>query len=231
MQNVYNEPAASFVQSIWVHLFRKSGLLDKGTMYQLKNFIGRTSVPTSPDKNMKAAEDFLLVVLHAHVVAAAKTILSSASNIKSVVKLADEVVEKIIDLKVGERSDDANPHSGVKPIPDGVYVYACDLLTLALIWMGFHDATKEGDGYRDSVYWKLLLPVFKTLGRKNYCIEALNIQLQRYRLSERQAADVVWSRFVNAWSQEEEKHPLRLTLGTSKQMNEDIDSKPWVKCT
>lgn len=32
--------------------------MDKGTLYQLKNVINRTSVPTSPDKNMKAAEDF-----------------------------------------------------------------------------------------------------------------------------------------------------------------------------
>ncbi len=40
------------------------------------------------------------------------------SNIKSVDKLADEVVEKFINLKVGERPDDANSYSGVKPIPD-----------------------------------------------------------------------------------------------------------------
>lgn len=28
---------------------------------------------------------------------------------------------------------------------DEVYLYACDLLTLGLLWMCFHDAIREGD--------------------------------------------------------------------------------------
>ena len=42
-----------------------------GTLYQIRNLLHRTVVPIDPG-NMKAAEDFLLLVLHAHVVAAAK---------------------------------------------------------------------------------------------------------------------------------------------------------------
>ena len=45
-------------------------------MYQVKNLLNRTSVPLDPEKNMNASEDFLLLLLHAHVIAAAKGILS-----------------------------------------------------------------------------------------------------------------------------------------------------------
>jgi len=46
---------------------------------------------------MKAAEDFLLVVLHGHVVAAAKTILSSAEgrNI-DVTALSEKIVNSYV---------------------------------------------------------------------------------------------------------------------------------------
>jgi len=56
-------------------MFSKKSSAEKGTLYQLKNLLHRTTVPNDPGENMKAAEDFLLVVLHSHVVAAAKTIL------------------------------------------------------------------------------------------------------------------------------------------------------------
>jgi len=68
---------AFFLQAIWSHLFSKKSSIEKGTLYQLKNLLHRTGVPNDPGDNMKAAEDFLLVVLHSHVIAAAKTILSS----------------------------------------------------------------------------------------------------------------------------------------------------------
>jgi len=54
-------------------MFSKKSSAEKGTLYQLKNLLYRTSVPNNPGDNMKAVEDFLLVVLHSHVVAAAKT--------------------------------------------------------------------------------------------------------------------------------------------------------------
>ena len=48
------------------------------------------------------------------------------------------------------------------------------------------------------VYWKYLLPVFKTAKRTNYSIEAVNIHFQmQHLLSPRQAAELMWSRFVN----------------------------------
>ena len=40
---------------------------------------------------------------------------------------------------------------------DKVYVHSTKLLALSIIWHGFHDAIREGDGDRILRYWKLLL--------------------------------------------------------------------------
>ena len=40
---------------------------DQGTLSQIKNLLHRTVVPSDPSENMKGTEDFLLMVLHAHV--------------------------------------------------------------------------------------------------------------------------------------------------------------------
>lgn len=40
--------------------------------------------------------------------------------------------------------------------------------------------------------------IFKNAGRKNYSLEALNLLCQhQYRLSPRQSAELIWSRFIN----------------------------------
>ena len=122
-------------------------------------------MPNDPADNMKAAEDFLLVVLHAHIMAASETILSCA-NIDSVSALADSILASYVNLQLGSTGSSCS---------DGVFVYACDVLSLGLLWMGFHDAIQEGDGDRVMTYWKFLLPIFKVSGRRNYTIEPLNI--------------------------------------------------------
>ena len=59
---------------MWSLLYNTKSASELGTMYQLRNRINRTSVTKHPEKNVKAAEDFLALVLHAHVIAAAKAI-------------------------------------------------------------------------------------------------------------------------------------------------------------
>ena len=49
-------------------VFLSKSSMEKGTLYQLKNLLNRSLVPTDPGNNMKAAEDFLLTVLSSHVV-------------------------------------------------------------------------------------------------------------------------------------------------------------------
>ena len=79
---------------------------------------------------------------------------------------------------------------------DAVYNYACEVMTLGLLWNCYHDAIREGDGDRIMLIWKFLLLVFKASRRKNYSVEAAVLLLQ-YFLSPRKAAQLTWSRFVN----------------------------------
>ena len=107
-------------------------------MYQLRNLINRNSVPTDPSSNMNSAEDFLLLLLHAHSVAAANTILD-VTQFTSANELARAIVLNYV------RIDSTQNQSQCE---DGVYGYAVEFLTLALLWHGFHDAIREGDGER-----------------------------------------------------------------------------------
>ena len=50
---------------------------DKGTLYQLKHLVHRTAVGSDPKHKTKASEDFLLVVMHALIVAAARSTYAS----------------------------------------------------------------------------------------------------------------------------------------------------------
>ncbi len=82
--------------------------------------------------------------------------------------------------------------------PDLIYVYASELVTLGLLWHGYHDAIREGDGDRILRCWKLILVLFKTSKNYNYAKEAVNLLLsEKYLLSERKAAQLLWSRTVN----------------------------------
>ena len=114
-------------------------------LFQLKNLIHRTNVPSDPQKNMNAAEDFLLVLLHAHVTdvtAAAKTVLDSVGRVDHVKMLARLVLANYF---LPPRFDCDSNDGKTK---DGVHLYAKELLTLGLVWHGFHDASREGDGDR-----------------------------------------------------------------------------------
>ena len=81
---------------------------------------------------------------------------------------------------------------------DGVFTYAMELLTLSLLWHGFHDAIREGDGERIIRYWKFLFIIFKSSSCHNYAKEAVTFLLQYYyNLTPRQRSQLLWSRCVN----------------------------------
>ena len=135
---------------------------------------------------MKAAEDFLLVVLHGYVIAAAKTLLSGETA-KDVASLAKNIVDCYV------RIDIPSPTARQAHSDDGVYSYSTELLTLGLLWLNYYDSVREGDGDRIIRTWKFNLLVFKAARRKNYSIEALNLILQaEHILSPREAAQVKW---------------------------------------
>ena len=176
---------------MWSLLYNTKSASELGTMYQLRNRINRTSVSKHPEKNVKAVEDFLALVLHAHVIAAAKAI-QLQEDVTSITNLATSIVEKYIHLP---RTDN---ETVPKEYKDEVFLYASEVLSLGLIWHGFHDAIKEGDGERILNYWKFLLVIFKSTNHHNYAKEATNFLIQYYyRLSERQRTQLLWSRCVN----------------------------------
>jgi len=155
---------------------------------------------------MKAAEDFLLVVLHSHVIAAANTILSGVES-QDVASLSKSIVDRYVQLNV--------PSPSLLPVDctDKVCLYAIEVLTLGLLWHNFHDSIKEGDGDRIFRIWKYNLLAFKAGKHKNYSIEALNLILQvNHLLSPREAAQVKWCRTVNTTDRKEHNIPMDLHL-------------------
>ena len=74
-------------------------------MYQLRNVINRKSVPQNPEKNMKATECFFQLILHAHVICAAKTLNPLSSSVTELAKL---IFERYATFT---RSDDAKPRA------------------------------------------------------------------------------------------------------------------------
>lgn len=189
---------------------------------------------------MKACEDFLYIVLCAHIVAAAETIHKETPGLH-VADMAKVIVQKFVNFlsewnhthiqeevemlnkeedaykdsiqegqqqqhceDTDELNNDDESATGLEQNDvtgcgtDMVYEYACEVLSLSLLWHSYHDAVKEGDGERVSVIWKYLLIVFMKTGRTNYTKEVLIQLLQsKFLFSERKAAQLKWDRFVN----------------------------------
>ena len=131
---------------------------------------------------------------YTHVVAAANTIMSfnPQTSVHDLAKLI--VVNYVCFPQTG--SSENSPAADIETA-DGVYMYATDLLTLAVLWHGFHDSIKEGDGDRILRYWKFLLIIFKVTKHYNYAKETVNLLLQHHMMADRQKAQLLWSRCVN----------------------------------
>lgn len=157
-----------------------------GTLSQLKILLNR-GASLDPEDNMKGYEDFLMIVLHAHVNAAAEKLLSEQSYDK-VEDLAKAIVHNYVFF---------DPAKKIKR-NDKVHLYATQLMTLLLFWHAFNDAVKEGDGDKVIDYWRFLLVIVRVKGHRNYCKESI-VMLSQYHclLSDRMAAQLKWSRFIN----------------------------------
>ena len=83
-------------------------------MYQLKNLINHT-LPVDPKDDMNSCEDFLLLLLHTHAVAAAK-VIQNFNPQDSASELANAIFVNFIDLpSTSSRKDD------VTTSEDGVF--------------------------------------------------------------------------------------------------------------
>ena len=177
-------------QTIWNRFYSAKSVADKGTLYQLKVLINRTAVKSVPSKNMKPTEDFLMLILHSYVIAAAEQCRESLDTCKL---LSQRVVKRFVKIYLSPEQESEES----LPIDDRVYNYSTDLLTFCLLWHGFHDATREGDGDRLLRYWKFLMVIFQQEGHYNYAKEGLTLTIQSQVLPERKVAELKWSRTVN----------------------------------
>ena len=71
-------------------------------------------------------------------------------------------VTKLITYSIGRSSGVSAAQA------DGIQAYSKEVITLGLIWLGYYDAVKEGDGDRVLQYWKFLLLLFKISNHRNY---------------------------------------------------------------
>lgn len=199
---------------IFRYYFNKKSVAQHGTLYQLRNLLGRTNVVKVPLDDFNACDDFFVLVVKSHIVAAAMQMLGisdvgeipssplypdlandwmeTAEHRKEVLdQISKDLVDKYVNFSFNSSDD-------VKSSEDGVFEYAKGLLSLGCFYLEYSDAIREGDGDRDTRCWRYLLPMFYSSGRKNYALESLNLLFQHdYSLSPRQAAELSWSRFVN----------------------------------
>ena len=153
---------------------------------------------------IKSSEDFLLTVLHAHIIAAAK-VCCREQNIEDCLVCAKEVVKKFVNVQLSSQIPVPNSN-------DMSYNYATNLLTLGLVWYGYHDAIKEGDGNRILLYWKFLIPIFHQERHYNYAKEGFHLLVQSSILSERKIMELKWSRTVNVHGRQGCNIPIDLFM-------------------
>ena len=191
--------------------------MERGTLYQLRNVINRRNVVKKVKSDMNSCEEFFELVVVGHIISSAMEILGMCaidempssgviqcpdevwmkddSERKSILnEVASLVVERYVDLSTIFSSPSANLPS----TSDKVNAYACETLSLGLLFLEFKDSIREGDGNRVLRVWKYFLLLFKASGRHNYAIEALTLLTQYHLLlSPRLAEQLKWSRFVN----------------------------------
>ena len=203
-----------FLKLIWRYYYKCKSSAEHGTLYQLRNAINRTNVVSDPLKDFNACDDFFVLVVQSHIIVAAMQLLGMSTmdempsshyvpNAESLWMETDDqrkgvlnrvamgVVDSFVNLSFNSllRTDDS---------PDKIYLHANCLLSLGCLYLEFRDAIKEGDGERVIRCYRYMLPMFKGARRKNYSIESLNLLVQYdFSLSPRQAAELLWGRFIN----------------------------------
>ena len=77
--------------------------------------------------------------MHAYIITAAKKILSK-KTVQLAAEISKEIVETYLNIKI------PTENSTRSETKDKMFLYAREVLTLCLLWHGYHDAISEGDG-------------------------------------------------------------------------------------
>ena len=198
---------------IWKHFFNNNSSAEHGTLYQLRNRLGRSNVVSDPKKDFNTCEDFLHVVVSGHIIAAAMkalgmkamddkpmVITAIGTNPDNLWMLDEEERKKVLDAVCSEIVERFVDFSFLKEITigkDGVLSYGKKFLGLGCFYLEYQDAIREGDGLRVLRCWRYLLPIFFGMGRTNYSCEALNMLYQELTLPPYLSNQLIWSCFVN----------------------------------
>ena len=84
---------------------------------------------------MNNTEDFLETVLNAHILIAAKQLMSADNLLIDCNVVAKALVEKFVKIFLPSDEPSTSP-----PCHEFVQAYATDFLAIGLLWHGFHDA-------------------------------------------------------------------------------------------
>ena len=174
------------MQAIWKRLYKKASGTDKGTLFYFKVLLNRSAVLKEPLLNVVATEDFLLLILTSHVIIAAQVVSELNPNASKQV-IAKSIIDSFVNLQPSLEK--------ATKLDDGVQAYAKEILTLGLLWHGFHDACKEGDGDRIVHYWRMMMLVFKKHNKYNYAKESLILLHQAVTLTARERGQLLWSAY------------------------------------
>ena len=150
--------------------------MDAGTLFQLRNLINRRNVTNNPTSNVIACEDFFLHVVEVHIVSACMTVFKMSSvtdkpsselfpeastegdtlqRRKIVLDAVKKVMDNYVNFSIESQSEGEGGDNNQEK--DRVLEYACDVLTLGLLYMEFVDAVREGDGERILLCWRYFL--------------------------------------------------------------------------
>ena len=178
------------------------GAADHGSLYQLRNILGRTNVGKDPTRDFNAYEDFFLEVISGHIIAAFHELKTANFNPlldwmkddkqrkEILLKISTEIVEKFVNFSYNQ-SDKSTPN-------DQVQEYAIQVLSLGCFYLEFSDSIKEGDGERILRCWRYLLPMFWNSGRTNYANEVMKMLYQHdYELPPALKKQLLWGRCIN----------------------------------
>lgn len=202
-------------QVIWKYFYSTQSSGEHGTLYQLRNKLNRTNVVKKPSRDFNACDDFLVLTIKSHIIAASLTLLGMKSvkdipSIKAIPdadnawmktsaerkKILNDICKELVDTFVDFSFHGGNKSNDCRS--DKVNEYGKKLLGLGCFYLEFSDAIREGDGNRVLRCWRYLLPIFLGSHRTNYSCEVLNMLFQHsYELSPRLSSQLLWSRFIN----------------------------------
>ncbi len=175
----------------------KNSSAEHGTVYQLRNLIGRSNVKVSPKNSMNESEDFLAVLINGYVTCAAMHILCMKSADEWPSSIPEDiwiqenddrisVIMESLLSSIAERFINLQYHAPLPPPvknSDQLFLYTKEFLTLASLYLEFADSIREGDGERVTRCWKYFAVIFHSSNRRNYAHEAVNLLYQLQYLS------------------------------------------------